>query len=117
MSSNDDTPPVHPGKILADELARLAMSPDDFAVVLSIPAATAEALLTQRIGVTPELALRLAQCFGTSGRFWMTMQNAYDLYVAERKHGAVIAAQITPRLTLDDIPDWAGGNKITGTTN
>ena len=114
MSISDDTTPVHPGKILADEIASFAMSPADFAAVLSVPAATAEALLAQRIGVTPELALRLAQCFGTSGRFWMNMQNAYDLHVAELKHGAAIAAQITPRITLDDIPVWAGGNKITG---
>ena len=47
----------------------------------------------------------------------MDMQNAYDLKIARRKHSAAIAAQITPRITLDDIPDWAGGNKITDTAN
>ena len=117
MSSNDDTAPTHPGKVLADELAELAVSPADFAAALSIPLATAEALLSQRIGITPELALRISHYFGTTARFWTDLQNAYDLHVAECKHGAVIAAQITPRITLDDIPDWAGGNKITATAN
>ena len=44
MSIDDDTAPVHPGKVLADELAELAMSPVDFAAALSIPVATAEEL-------------------------------------------------------------------------
>ena len=111
MYAHDDNAPAHPGAMLADEIARLAMSAADFAVVLSIPTATAEALLAQRAGVTPELALRLAQCFGTSARFWTDLQNAYDLNMAEQKYGAAIAAQITPRVTPDDIPVWAGGNK------
>ena len=111
MNANDDNAPAHPGAILSDELAQLAMSAADFAVVLSIPTATAEALLARRAGVTPELALRLAQCFGTSARFWTDLQNAYDLNIAEQKYGAAIAAQITPRVTPDDIPVWAGGNK------
>ncbi len=116
-SNNDDAAPVHPGKILADELAELVMSSAEFAAVLSIPAGTAQALLARRIGVTPELALRLAQCFGTSARFWMDLQNAYDLQIAEQKHGAAIAAQITPRITPDDIPGWAGGGKASDTAN
>ena len=111
MNANDANPPTHPGAMLADEIARLAMSAADFAGVLSIPPATAEALLAKRAGVTPELALRLAQCFGTSARFWTDMQNAYDLHIAEQQYGDAITAQITPRITLDDIPVWAGGNK------
>ena len=96
MRSNDDTAPVHPGNVLADELAELAMSSADFAAALSIPVATVEALLTQRIGLTPELALRISHYFGTTARFWTNLQNAYDLHFAERKHGAAIVAQINP---------------------
>ena len=103
MSNNDNTAPVHPGKVLADELAELAMSSADFAAALSIPVATAEALLAQRIGITPELALRISHYFGTTVRFWTDLQNSYDLHVAERKHGAAIAAQIKP-LPLPPIP-------------
>ena len=117
MSSNDDTAPVHPGEVLADELAELGMSSADFAAALSIPVATAEALLAQRIGITPELVLRISHYFGTTARFWTDLQNAYDLHVAKSEHWANIAAQITPRITLDDIPVWAGGNKVTDTTN
>ena len=96
MSSNEDTAPVHPGKVLANELAELAMSPAHFAAALSIPVATAEALLAQRIDITPELVLRISHYFGATARFWTDLQNAYDLHVAKRKHGAAIAAQIKP---------------------
>ena len=97
MSSNNDcTAPVHPGKVLADELTELSMSSADFAAALSIPSDTAEALLTQRIGITPELVLRISHYFGTTARFWTDLQNAYDLYVAGCKHGSDIAAQIKP---------------------
>ena len=96
MSSNENTAPAHPGKVLADELAELAMSPADFADALSISVATAEALLAQRIGMTPELVLRISHYFGTTARFWTDLQNAYDLHVAKRKHGTAIAAQIKP---------------------
>ena len=114
MNINDDKSPTHPGAILADEMARLAMSAADFASALSVPKGTVEALLSRRAGVTPELALRLAQCFGTSARFWTDLQNAYDLHIAEQQYGAAIAARITPRITLDDIPVCAGGNKPDG---
>ena len=103
MSSNNDTDPVHPGKILADELAELAMSSADFAAALSIPVETAEALLAQRIDITPGLVLRISHYFGTTVRFWTDLQNAYDLKIAERKHGSAIAAQVTP-LPPDPIP-------------
>ncbi len=113
-NNNDDATSIHPGKLLAGEMAALVMTPADFAAVLSIPVSTAQALLAQRTGVTPELALRLAQCFGTSARFWTDLQNAYDLHVAAQKHAAAIAAQITPRTTPDNTPNSA---KISSASN
>ncbi len=113
MTTKDDTPPEHPGAILTAELKELGLSPDEFDAALALPTGATAELLAQRCGVTPEMALRLGRYFGTTPRFWMDLQNAYDLHAAKREHGAAIAAQITPRITLDDIPVWAGGNKIT----
>ncbi len=108
---------AHPGAILAAELEELGLSPYEFDAALALPAGATGALLEQLHGVTAELALRLGRYFGTTPEFWMGIQNVYDLHVAESKQGAAIAAQITPRITLDDIPDWAGGNKTTDTAN
>ena len=117
MTAKDVTTPAHPGAILSAELAELALSPVEFDAGLGLPAGATAELLTQRDGVTPELALRLGRYFGVTPEFWMDMQDAYDLHVAKREHWANIATQITPRITLDDIPDWAGGNKITYTAD
>ena len=108
---------VHPGAILARELKEIGMSPAEFDAALSIPAGVTASLLVGSIDITPELALRLSRYFGSTARFWTDLQNAYDLQIAEQKHGAAIAAQITPRITPDDIPDWAGGGKASDTAN
>ena len=47
-------------------------------------------------GITPDTALRLARCFGTSAAFWLEMQTAYDLKTAEREFGEKIAAEVEP---------------------
>jgi antitoxin HigA-1 len=44
--------------------------------------------------VTSDLALRLAKCFRTSPQFWLGLQTAYDLGMAEARYGAEIDAQV-----------------------
>ncbi len=117
MIANSDAASAHPGAILAAELAELGLPPAEFDAGLGLAAGATAELLAQRDGVTPELALRLGRYFGVTPEFWMDMQDAYDLHAAKSEHWANIAAQITPRITLDDIPDWAGGNKVTDTAN
>ena len=114
MSTNmqDELYGSHPGLVLARELAELGMSDADFDAAIAVPAGVTAKLLEQRGKITPELALRLSHYFGCTARFWTDLQNAYDLDVAEQQYGAAIAAQITPRVTPDDIPVWAGGNKV-----
>ena len=113
MSTNkqDELYGSHPGLVLARELAEIGMSSADLDAALAVPAGLTANLLAQRAGITPELALRLSHYFGSTARFWTDLQNAYDLHTTEQKYGAAIAAQITPRVTLDDIPVWAGGSK------
>ena len=103
MTTKGDASLVHPGKILGGELDEIGLSPADFDDALAVPPGTTAALVDARCSITPELALRLARYFGTTGKFWMNLQNAYDLKIAERKHGDTVAAQITPRPT-DPIP-------------
>jgi len=46
--------------------------------------------------MTSDLALRLARCFRTSPQFWLGLQTAYDLAVAQAKFGAEIEARVQP---------------------
>jgi hypothetical protein len=46
-------------------------------------------------GVTADMALRLAACWGTSARYWMNLQALYELDVAQRINPA-IASDVRP---------------------
>jgi plasmid maintenance system antidote protein VapI len=40
--------------------------------------------------------MRLARYFGNSARFWLNLQTAYELALAERELGEKIAAEVSP---------------------
>jgi len=76
--------PVHPGEILREDfMAPLGLSMNKLALELRVPVTRIAEIVHERRGVTPETALRLARFFGTTPMFWMNLQAAYDLAVAE----------------------------------
>lgn len=91
-------PPIHPGEILAEELDELHLTPDTLARELDVPVAWLLDILNGERGITAEAALRLSRYFGTSARFWMNLQQSYDLAVAERDHGEMIGKGVQPRV-------------------
>lgn len=68
----------HPGELLAEELAVVGMSVMTLARASGIPAAHLVEIVGSQRPVTPDVALRLADHFGTSARFWLNRQAAYD---------------------------------------
>lgn len=46
---------------------------------------------------TADTALRLARYFGTSADYWMNLQKAYELRLAEQTVGREIKATVKPR--------------------
>ena len=40
--------------------------------------------------------MRLARYFGNSARFWLNLQTAYELALAERELSEKIAAEVSP---------------------
>jgi len=71
--------PIHPGEILADELAEIGITAKRLADVLEVPPNRLYQLLAGKRNVTPDTALRLSQYFGMSADFWMNLQSAYEL--------------------------------------
>ncbi len=86
--------PIHPGRILRRELAARAMSANRLALALRVPSGRITSILNGRRAISADTALRLARHLGTSAQFWMNLQTRYDLTVAERDHGARIAAEV-----------------------
>jgi len=78
-------PPVHPGTILRlDILPAIKMSKVDIAKILGVSRQTLYDILNERQPVTAEMAVRLGKLFGNGARFWINLQRAYDLAIAEQ---------------------------------
>jgi addiction module HigA family antidote len=89
-------PPSHPGETLADELAARGLTSNALALKLRVPANRITDIVRGRRALTAETALRLGRYFGTGAKFWVDLQAAYDLAVAERDLGAQIEKEVDP---------------------
>ena len=107
MPVKNGMPPIHPGEILADELAELGLSASDLDGLLAVPAGTAAAIVNRQRGIDADFALRLARYLGGGERLWMNLQVSYDLKVAERLSGRQIRQQVQPRPNIPAVPEAA----------
>lgn len=75
-------PPIHPGEILLEEfLIPMEISQYRLAKDISVPARRINEIVHGVRGISADTALRLARFFGTSEKFWLNLQNRYDLEV------------------------------------
>jgi antitoxin HigA-1 len=80
--------PIHPGEILREEyLAPLELSANRFGDALGVPTNRVTETLKGKRSVTAETALRLARALQTTPEFWMNLQQAYELRLAESELG------------------------------
>jgi addiction module HigA family antidote len=94
MSANGMRP-VHPGEILREDYLReLGMSANALARALAVPAPRINDVVRERRGVSADTALRLARYFATTPQFWLNLQAAYDLRVAEIAAGSRIRREV-----------------------
>ena len=90
-------PPIHPGEILrAEFMEPLRLSMNRLALDLCVPVTRIAEIVHERRGITPDTALRLARYFQTSARFWLNLQSAYDLEIAEDELSRTIEREVRP---------------------
>ncbi|MFI4985829.1 MAG: HigA family addiction module antitoxin [Alphaproteobacteria bacterium] len=90
--------PVHPGEILREDvLQELGLSANAFAKALGVPANRVTGILHGKRAVSADTAMRLARYLGSTPEFWLDLQTAYDLRVAEIETGAEIKRAVSPR--------------------
>ena len=82
--------PVHPGEILADELAELNKSPTELARELHVPANRISQLVAGKRAMTADTALRLERWLGVSAAFWLNLQKRYELDLAREKSDEIL---------------------------
>jgi addiction module HigA family antidote len=75
--------PPHPGEILREDyLKPLGLSVSGAAKALGVARKTLSALLNERAGISPAMALRLAKALDTSPELWVNLQAQFDLWQA-----------------------------------
>jgi addiction module HigA family antidote len=80
--------PPHPGEIIKELcLEPLGLSVTDAANGLGVTRKALSELLNGHTGVSPEMAIRLVQAFGSTAETWLKMQLEYDLWQAKQRPG------------------------------
>lgn len=72
--------PPHPGEVLREYLGGINVT--DAAKKLGVNRVTLSRVVTGSAGISPDMAYRLGDAFGTSPEMWAGMQLQYDLYQA-----------------------------------
>jgi addiction module HigA family antidote len=71
---------IHPGEILIEEFLKpLEISAYRLSKELSIPQTRISQIIKGNRRITADTALRLSKFFGTSAKFWLGLQDDYDI--------------------------------------
>lgn len=87
--------PVHPGEVLLEEFLKpMGISQNKLARAISVPPRRINEIVLEKRSISADTALRLAQYFGTSAKFWMGLQSDYDLDITKDKVGQRILKEV-----------------------
>jgi antitoxin HigA-1 len=86
--------PIHPGEILWEEYMKpLGVKAPTTAKALGVPRTRIERLVAGQTALSPDTALRLSRAFTqTTPLFWMSLQAAYDVELAQQDMAGALAA-------------------------
>ncbi len=78
--------PTHPGAILREDvIPEMGVSVSEFARRIGVSRQTLHKILAETDSITPNTALRIGKLIGNGPEIWLTMQQRYDLWRAERE--------------------------------
>lgn len=96
MTTDQIMPPIHPGEVLMEEyLQPLEVTQHRLAVAIGVPPRRINEIVHGKRRISTDTALRLARYFGTSERFWLNLQDRYDIEI-ERDRLEPALQQIQP---------------------
>ena len=77
---------IHPGEVIQEEfLSPLEISAYRLSKDLNIPQTRVSQILHKKRRITADTALRLSKYFGNSAKFWLGLQDDFDLEEEERE--------------------------------
>lgn len=78
--------PPHPGEILLEEYIKpLGFTVSAFALKIATSRKNLSEIVNEKVGISPEMALKLAKSLGTSPEIWLRLQLKYNLWQAKQK--------------------------------
>ena len=79
---------IHPGEVLKEEfMIPLGISAYRLAMDLKIPQTRISRILKGKRRITADTALRLSKYFGNSAKFWLGLQDDFDIEEYRTKRG------------------------------
>ncbi|MEQ8555217.1 MAG: HigA family addiction module antitoxin [Cyclobacteriaceae bacterium] len=94
-------PNIHPGEVLSEEFLKpMGISAYRLSKDLHIPQTRISEILRKNRRITADTALRLSKYFGTSPKFWLGLQNDFDI-----EEESIIKAKefaVVEKLNLDN---------------
>jgi addiction module HigA family antidote len=89
-------PAIHPGEFLRETLDDLGLTQAALADAIGVSPMRVSHLLRGDRPVTAELALRLGRALGQTPQYWLNLQTAYDLKMAqaEMKNGLLAVRKL-----------------------
>ena len=87
--------PLHPGEVLSEEfLLPLGLSQNRLALDIHVPARRINEIVHGKRRITADTALRLSKYFGNSAKFWLGLQDDFDIE-EEKQNRVDILRRIT----------------------
>ena len=81
-------PAIHPGEFLREILEERGVSQAEFSRMVGVSPMRISHIIKGTRPVTAELALLFGRAFSQSPQYWLNLQVAYDLKLAERAIGS-----------------------------
>ena len=82
---------IHPGEVLNEEFLKpLGITAYRLSKDIEIPQTRTSQIIKGKRRITADTALRLSKYFGTSTKFWLGLQNDYDIEEEMVKLGEVL---------------------------
>jgi addiction module HigA family antidote len=77
---------IHPGEILEEEFLKpMGITAYKLSQAIGVPQTRTSQILKGRRRITADTALRLSKFLGTSAKFWLGLQNDFDIE-EEKQH-------------------------------
>lgn len=71
--------PAHPGRVIKHSIQSSGLNITEAAARLGVTRQTLSRVINCKTAVSPEMAVRVSQAFGSTPEHWLKMQLAYDM--------------------------------------